>query len=414
MTTVLKPQTTPAEFHAGTVQPMSMALMFVVGRLYSEASGVTRIMCDLAAALERQHGSVTVYAALQNGTPTGAHLLRPPSRFVAEPGNWLGGLSWSPNLRRIIERDIGSFDVVHSHSLWMLPNHYASAAAHSRGKPVVFTAHGVFEPWAMARSSWKKRPVAWWWQNRDLHQAACIHVNSEPEVAGVRTYGLRNPVAIVPNGVDLAAFNNLPPRTALAERFPHLAGRKIILFLSRLHPKKGLAHLLTAWKSVAQEERDWHLVIAGRDDGAESATRAAIDSMQLQKSVTLTGVLEGGDKLAAFSAADVFVLPSFSEGFSMAILEAMAARLPVMLTPGCNFPQAVRAGAAIEVQPDASDTQRGLRQLIDMNDTDRRAMGQRGRALVESHYSWDALASQMMQLYRWMSGGGPPPGFVQS
>src|SRR5262245_46063106 len=132
--------------------------MFVVGRLYSEASGVTRIMCDLAAALERQGGSITLYAALQNGMPTGAHLLRAPSKFVAEPGAWLGGLSRSPKLRQIIDSQIGSYDVVHCHSMWMLPNHYASAAAHRRNKPVLFTAHGVLEPWALARSWWKKRP----------------------------------------------------------------------------------------------------------------------------------------------------------------------------------------------------------------------------------------------------------------
>jgi glycosyltransferase involved in cell wall biosynthesis len=135
--------------------------------------------------------------------------------------------------------------------------------------------------------------------------------------------------------------------------------------------------------------------------------------MGLHRSVTLTGVLEGRDKLAALSAADAFALPSFSEGFSMAILEAMAARLPVLLTPGCNFPEAMHAGAAIEVQPTAADTQRGLRELLSMSDEQRRAMGERGRILVERHYTWTAVAAQMMELYRWMRGGGSPPAFVE-
>jgi glycosyltransferase involved in cell wall biosynthesis len=387
--------------------------MFVVGRLFSEASGVTRIMCDLAAALEHRGCGISVYAALQNGQPTGAHLLRPPSRFVAEPGAWLGGLSWSPKLRHVIESDVKSFDVVHSHSLWMLPNHYASVAAYHQSKPSVFTAHGVFEPWAMARSWWKKRPVAWWWQNRDLRRAACIHVNSRQEIAGVRDYGLTNPVAVVPNGVDPGSLADLPPRTALAERFAELSRKRIVLFLSRVHPKKGLAHLVQAWGALSREYPDWRLVIAGRDEGAAADVRCAIDSMGLHRSVTLTGVLEGRDKLAALSAADAFAQPSFSEGFSMAILEAMAARLPVLLTPGCNFPEAVHAGAAIEVQPTAADTQRGLRELLSMSDEQRRAMGERGRILVERHYTWTAVAAQMMELYRWMRGGGSPPAFVE-
>jgi poly(glycerol-phosphate) alpha-glucosyltransferase len=386
--------------------------MFVVGRLYSEASGVTRIVCDLAASLERRRGSVTVYAALQNGTPTGAHLLRPPSKFVAEPGNWLGGLSHSPKLRRLIDADIASFDVVHHHSVWMLPNHYASEAAHRRGKPVVFTAHGVLEPWALARSWWKKRPVAWWWQNRDLRRAACIQVNTRQELLGVRAYGLKNPVAIIPNGVDREALDQMPPRETLTQRFPQLLGKRIVLFLSRVHPKKGLSHLVQAWNTVSPRSPDWHLVIAGRDEGAASQTREAIEAMGLGHSVTLTGVLEGRDKLAALSAADVFVLPSFSEGFSMAILEAMAARLPVLLTPGCNFPEAAACGAAVEVQPTARDTAEGLQRLMEMSDSDRREMGCRGRKLIESSYTWDMVARDLMQLYGWMQDGGTPPPFV--
>jgi glycosyltransferase involved in cell wall biosynthesis len=388
-------------------------LMFVVGRLYSEASGVTRIMCDLAAALERQRVSVTVYAALQKNMPTGAHLLRPPSKFVAEPGTWLGGLSHSPKLRRIINADMDCFDVVHSHSMWMLPNHYASAAAHRHNKPVVFTAHGVLEPWALARSSWKKRPVAWAWQNQDLRRAACIHVNSTAEVAGIRAYGLTNPIAIVPNGLDLAPFDPMPDKQEFFQKWPQLAGKKIMLFLSRLHPKKGLGHLLDAWKNLAVDHPDWHMVIAGRDDGAEAQTRAAVTAMALDQSITLTGALEGRDKLAALAAADAFVLPSFSEGFSMAILEAMGARLPVLLTPGCNFAEAVRAGAALEVKPDALDTERGIRELLAMTNHQRGSMGERGRLLVEQRFTWDSVATQMMQLYQWMSGGGSPPDFVQ-
>jgi glycosyltransferase involved in cell wall biosynthesis len=313
----------------------------------------------------------------------------------------------------MIDAQVDSFDVVHSHSLWMLPNHYASAAAHRRSKPVVFTAHGVLEPWALARSWWKKRPVAWWWQNRDLKRAACIHVNSAAEVAGIRAYGLTNPIAIVPNGVDLAAFDPMPNKSEFFGRWPQLAGKKIMLFLSRLHPKKGLDHLVRAWKNVAADHPDWHLLIAGRDNGAEAKTRAAITSLELEQSVTLTGVLEGREKLAALAAADAFVLPSFSEGFSMAILEAMGAGLPVLLTPGCNFTEAVKAHAAVEIAPNATDTERGLRELMSMRDDDRRSMGQRGRQLVEQRYTWESVAKQMMELYRWVCGGGSPPAFVQ-
>jgi poly(glycerol-phosphate) alpha-glucosyltransferase len=368
---------------------MSMRIMFVVGRLYGEASGVTRIMCDLAQGLEKQGGSVSLYAAAMNGHPSGAHLLEAPSRYVSEPGMWLGGLASSPRLRRRIDADIDSVDIVHSHSVWMLPNHYASSAALRRGKPVVFTAHGALEPWALGRSSWKKRPVGWWWQDRDLQRAACIHVNTPAEVAGIRAYGLRNPIAVIPNGVDLAAFDGMLRRAG---------DQRVLLFLSRLHAKKGLSPLIGAWKSLSNDHPDWRLMIAGRDDGAEAATRSQIAELGLQDRITMAGVLEGEQKLAAFASADAFVLPSYSEGFSMAVLEAMAAGLPVVLTPGCNFPQAAASGAAIEVEPETQSLQRGLRELLSMSDTQRCEMGRRARELVQRDHSWDRVATQMMQL----------------
>ena len=388
--------------------------MFVVGGLYSELNGVTRITCDLANALTRQRAAVTVYTALcKDGRPAD-HLLRPPARCEWTRGRWLGALSWSPELKQIIERDIAAANLVHSHSVWMLPNHYASRAARRHGKPVVFTAHGVFEDWAIRRSRWKKRLVGRWFQDRDLREASCIHVNTGREVGGVRAYGLNNPIAIIPNGVDLAAFANVPSATAFGARRSHLAGKKIVLFLSRLHQKKGLAHLIEAWRRVAADHNGWHLVLAGPDDGFEAEARRRVEDAGLVQAVTFVGALQGYEKLEAFAAADVFALPSFSEGFSMAILEAMACSLPVLITPGCNFDEAERAGAGVIVQPDAAGTEQGLRRLLEMADSQRTEMGRRGRALVEQSYTWDAVATQMLSLYRWLLGGGPQPEFVHS
>jgi glycosyltransferase involved in cell wall biosynthesis len=128
--------------------------------------------------------------------------------------------------------------------------------------------------------------------------------------------------------------------------------------------------------------------------------------------VTFTGPLQGELKASARSAAQVFVQPSFSEGFSMSILEALACRLPVLLTPGCNFPEAVSVGAAISVEPETGSCTEGLRQLLASSESQLSAMGQRGRALVESHYQWDAVAQETLQLYQWLIHGGPTPEFI--
>jgi glycosyltransferase involved in cell wall biosynthesis len=396
---------------AGAAPPR---VIFVVGGLYTEASGVARIVCDLANGLAQLGAPIAVYTAACRGRPVARHMLRPPNHCIAVPGKWLARLSYAPGLRRILEEAIPQVDVVHNHSLWMLPNHAASAVACRCRKPVVFTAMGFLEPWALARSRWKKRLVGAWFQDRDLRRAACVHVNTVAEMRGVRAYGLENPVAIVPNGVDLKRYAVLPDRSAFDAAYPQAAGKRICLFLSRLHAKKGLVHLIQAWRRVSREYDDWQLVVAGPDDGLEHKARRLVRELHLDTSVTFTGPMFGDKKFEALAAASVFVLPSFSEGFSMAVLEALACRLPALVTPGCNFPEVASSDAGVEVQPTVEDTERGLRALMSVSDAERARMGQNGRRLVESAYTWERVAQQMLGLYGWLAGGGPRPAFVET
>jgi glycosyltransferase involved in cell wall biosynthesis len=201
--------------------------------------------------------------------------------------------------------------------------------------------------------------------------------------------------------VDVSPFDLARESNVVSTEFHD---KRIMLFLSRLHEKKGLGHLIDAWHRVANSHPKWHLVIAGPDDGFERAARARVAELKLAASVTFAGALQGERKHAAFAVAHAFALPSFSEGFSMAILEAMAARLPVLITPGCNFPEVAQADAGVEVQPTVDDTERGLRMLMSMNDIDRRAMGARARALIERSYTWDAVAVKTIELYNWLLG----------
>ena len=370
-------------------------------------------MRDLAAALARVGAPVTICAAQCSGQQSIKNFFEPPTRWIVAPGWWLGRASWSPKLKPILEREIAKADVVHNHSLWTLPNSYASRIAQKQDKPVVFASHGSVEPWALAHSWWKKRCAAWAFQDGELHSAACIHVASQAEVAGVRAYGLQNPVAVVPNGVDLAPYREMPERAVFDAAYPHLADKRICLFLSRLHKKKGLGHLIPAWRRVTSSFPEWHLVIAGHDDGYEGTLRRLIADLELEPKVTIVGPLVGERKLAALAAASLFVLPSFSEGFSMAVLEAMAARLPVLITPGCNFPEAEQASAALQVEPTEKDTARGLHDLMAISDAKRKEMGRNGRALVEREYTWDRVALRMIDLYRWLARGGQAPDWVQ-
>lgn len=386
--------------------------LFVVGNLTTESSGVARIVTSIANTFARRGFCAPIYSVQSPGMEPAAHLMDHPDRCIALPGRWMGRLSYSRQLRHRLANDINDYDVVHHHSLWTLPNRYASDAARRVGKPVMFTAHGALEPWAVSRSAWKKKLVWRWFQGRDLKQAACIQVNSQPEARGIRQLGLTNPIPIIPNGVDLEPFHE-HHADFLRDRFPELQGKRIALFLSRLHKKKGLDHLVEAWARLAADHPDWQLVIVGPDDGHEAITRQAVADLGITAKVTFVGPLAGDDKAAALTHADAFLLPSFSEGFSMAILEALAARLPVLITPGCNFDEIRRAGAGLIASPDADATEKTIRDLLAMSDAERQDMGRRARQLVEGGYTWDRVADQLMAVYRWMIHGGDRPANVE-
>ena len=207
----------------------------------------------------------------------------------------------------------------------------------------------------------KKRVAAWLFENRNLSQAACLHALCEAEARSYRDFGLRNPICIIPNGVDVPEVGQKGPE---ARRQPWedfvKPGRKRLLFLSRIHPKKGLVNLLRAWKGISPLFNDWCLMVAGPDEvGHEAQLRSLCASLGIDDSVYFIGQAYGEDKRALLAAADAFVLPSFSEGISMAVLEAAGAALPVVLTHQCNFPQLAKAGGAIKLS-EASGISAGL------------------------------------------------------
>jgi poly(glycerol-phosphate) alpha-glucosyltransferase len=203
---------------------------------------------------------------------------------------------------------------------------------------------------------------------------------------------------------------------AFRAAFPWVEGRRVLLFLGRVHPKKGLAHLVDAWAAVARDRpglREWILAVAGPDQlghAAEIAARAA--ARGVAEDVRLVGPVHGASKESALAAASAFVLPSFSEGFSMAVLEAMAARLPVLVTRQCNL-DVEAFGGGLLAEPDAASVARQLHALLDLSDADRRAMGERGRREVEARYTWPRVARDLAGAYGWLLGRGPRPACVE-
>ena len=337
-----------------------------------------------------------------------------PFEIVRAPVADRSGFGFSPALREAARASEG--ELFHSHGLWMYSDYLAFASAHRQGKPHVISPHGMLEPWALANSALKKSAMRRLFQDRALRGARCLHALCEAERQVMRALGLRNPIAVVPNGVNLEEFAHLPDAGALAEQFPVVKNRRVLLFMARLHPKKGLLPLLEAWRACADSATasDWLLVIAGPDEaGHRAVLETAVARLALEKRVLFTGMLDGPLKRAALARADAFVLPSFSEGFSIAVLEAMASRLPVVLTPECHFPDALAHGAALEAAPQVKALEQQLSVLLEMSEAQRAQMGARGHQLVARDYSWQRVASDLKSLYQWCIHGGDAPACVE-
>ena len=260
----------------------------------------------------------------------------------------------------------------------------------------------TMEELALAEVPELSKRLAWLaYQGRDLRAAAAIHVTSEAEADGVRRVGLRTPVAVIPNGIDVP--ESLPPRAP--------GGFRRALFLSRLHPKKGLPLLVRAWAATRPE--GWELVVAGPDEGGHRAeVEALAEGLGLGEGVRFLGPVDDARKWELYRTADLFVLPTHSENFGLVVAEALAAGVPVITTRGAPWSAllAERCGWWVDVgvEPLAG----ALADAVALDDERRQRMGDRGRRFVLQHLSWERVAHEVRSLYEWLLDRQPRPPFV--
>jgi len=293
--------------------------------------------------------------------------------------------------------------MIHIHGLWIYPS--VAAIEWSRGgKPYVVSPHGMLDPWALRNSRWKKHISAALYEDRHLRGAACLHALNQAEAEAMRAYGLKNPICVIPNGVELPAEGRSSPSES-----------RNLVYLGRLHPKKGLPLLVEAWCRVRRraEEAGWRLTIAGWDQlGHQSELQLLAAKFRAEASIEFVGPRFGEAKSALLQDASAFILPSLSEGLPMTVLEAWSWRLPVLMTTHCNLEEGSRAGAAIVMETNVESICGALEKLFSMSADERETMGASGRRLVEEQFRWPRIAGQMTQVYDWILGAGPQPACV--
>ncbi len=376
-----------------------MKILHVLPDIEIESGGVAAAVCGMAEALATRGHDVTIACLHRAGTP-----LQPQGvavlRFAPDRNS---PLLPSAKLREYLQENTGRFDVIHIHGVWQHPGHYAAAAARQSHVPYLVAPHGMLDANSLAMGRRWAKSVAWFlWDSTMVNRAAAIHCLNEAEIRC--SPALRNtPNAIIGNGVPNAVLDNLPSRGLWRQSMKAILGdlnRPIALFLSRIHPKKGIERLLPHWPELSKQYPNLLLIIAGTGEAAHVAqVKDAVKQHGLENAVFSAGQLSGATKWRALVDADVFILPSYQEGFSMAVTEAMAAGLPVVITRECNFDEVERFDTGIVVDHGDMEAFTGAVARLLGDSGTRRVQGQNGCKLVRQEFTVDATAQKLEKLY---------------
>ena len=317
----------------------------------------------------------------------------------------MGDLRRSSGLARALHELAPKVDVIHDHGLWLMPNVDAGRAALLAGKPFIVAPRGMLAPAALAFSRLKKRAIWALLQGKVVRRAACIHATSEQEHDEIRNFGLNNPVAIIPNGIDL------PEPRARSVSGP--AAGRIVLSLGRIHPKKGLDRLVRAWATLEAVHPDWRLRIVGPDERGHADELIALASELKARRVSVEKSVAGDAKIAAYQEADLFVLPTLNENFAITIAEALAVGTPVVATKGAPWQGLAREGCGWWIDHGVEPLSAALTNAMVMTGEALQVMGAKGRAWMTRDFSWDRVGHDMLKIYRWLSSGGDAPSTVR-
>ena len=385
-----------------------MLIDIVASGLDVSAGGPSRTIVQLSNALAACD-CLDVRLVSQSHENKVAAASRPASRV-----RFCCGLSWNSlslnlgipgtlEMRKALANELSS--IVHINGVWHPMNHWVSLLTYRKQIPLIVQPRGMLEPWALGWHSTKKRLALSMYQRRDLKSAALLVATAEQEASNLRRFGLSQPIAVIPNGVDLEGGKSLAFTRSVVPKKVRRA-----LFLSRIHPKKGLFNLLKAWVSI--KPIGWILQIAGPDEGnhLREVLRLA-QGLGISQEVEYIGEFNDKDKWTAYRSVDLFVLPTFSENFGVVVAEALSQGLPVVTTTATPWQDLHTYKCGWWVDPNQVDLARALSNAFSMPDAALIEMGERGRAYVQ-RYDWGVIANQMLDTYRWLLGKIPMPACV--
>lgn len=362
-------------------------VIHVVASTASDHGGPSRSIPALCSALAATGARVRLVTSNRADTD----VIRPSDGVeqVAVPDSvrLLAGATRRSRFRRRLEAEVTSRrpTIIHDHGAWLGSNHAAAAVARRSGIPLVISTRGMFSREALSHSGGRKRAAWILYQRRVLQSASMLHATSEAEADDLRRLGLGSPIAVVPNGVEIPVVSSAPrSRRALC--------------MTRLHPIKGIPTLLEAWARVRPQ--GWQLDLVGPDVGAHGRElRQIIDRLQLVDCVRILDAASETAKWKHYESAELFILPSLSENFGIAVAEALASGTPVITTTGTPWSHIVEQQCGWYVSATAGALADAIANATALSSEERRTMGARGRAFIAADYSWPRVATEMIQVY---------------
>jgi glycosyltransferase involved in cell wall biosynthesis len=382
-----------------------MKILHVIANLAPRYGGPSKACWEMARAVAGLGHEVSIYTTNQDGP---GELAVPLDRPVYQEGVEIRyhpiqfPRFWGTSLplARALQQKIPTVDLVHLHSLYLFHNLVTGQYCRRYGIPYLMRPQGTLDPFIYRRHRWRKRLMELLFENRNIRGAAALHFTTAEEAELAAPFTFQTPGLVVPLGIDSAELGLLPEAGRFSGQHPEIGDKHIILYFGRINFKKGLDILTKAFSAVAHSRDDVHLVITGPDnEGWGDKVRAWLNEEGLLGRTTFTGMLLGAEKLAVLRDADMFVLPSYSENFGIAIIEAMAAGLPVIISDKVNIWREVQGGGAGRVIPcEARALAEEILKLLAQPELAQQ-MGHNGRTLVQEHFQWSRIAQNLAAAY---------------
>lgn len=383
-----------------------MKILQVIPSISPTMGGPSEVVLNLVKALRQLGSDIEIVTTNDDGNTLLDVPLRQrieykevPIWFFPRVSSRMKEYIFSPELAPWLWEHMGDYNLVETHYLFSYAPTCAAAIARWQGIPYVVRTMGQLSPWALAQSCLKKQVYSWLIEHHNLNRAAVVHSTSTGEAEDIRNFGVKTPVLTLPLGV------NIPhPLPDAKQKLRHIYGisteTPVVLFLSRLHYKKRPDLLLQALGRLVKQNYDFHLIVAGSGEPEyETQLKNLAISLGISHQISFAGFVIGQDKDLLLQGSDMFVLPSFSENFGIAVAEAMAAGLPVIITPGIQIsPEVAAAQAGLVVESTLETLAEAIAKLLKSPNL-RQQQGDNGKQLVKQQYSWEAIAQNLTSVY---------------